>query len=74
MAGNVLEWTYSLYKPYPYTKSDGREAETSAENRAQRGGSWHFTARSVRAAYRVNYKPDSLTDDLGFRLALSGSA
>ncbi|MGH2503652.1 MAG: formylglycine-generating enzyme family protein, partial [Ktedonobacterales bacterium] len=71
MAGNVREWTSSLYKPYPYSESDGREAPDSTENRTLRGGSWNDSARFARAAYRGYYRSDILYTDYGFRLALS---
>ncbi len=57
MSGNVWEWTSSLFKPYPYTSSDGREALSSTDNRAMRGGSWLVGARLARAAFRGRYHP-----------------
>jgi iron(II)-dependent oxidoreductase len=38
MAGQVWEWTTSLYKPYPYDAQDGREDLTVAAARVARGG------------------------------------
>ena len=74
MAGNVWEWTSSLYKPYPYIATDGREDEHSTGNRTLRGGSWVSIARYARAACRDNLRWDNLISDVGFRLALSPSA
>jgi formylglycine-generating enzyme required for sulfatase activity len=74
MAGNVWEWTHSLYKPYPYTVGDGREIENSTENRVLHGGSWLGNQRDARAAFRISDRPDYLFDSYGFRLSLSSSA
>ena len=75
MAGNVWEWTHSLYKPYPYTASDGREVGNSTGNRTRRGGSWSYNAINARAAFRINGWPVNLDNYIGVRLALAaGSA
>jgi formylglycine-generating enzyme required for sulfatase activity len=76
MAGNVWEWTSSVFKPYPYKQDDGREDLDSVEHRTLRGGSWHNDASVARAAYRVVNRPvdgpvDRYLNHYGFRLALS---
>ena len=71
MAGNVWEWTSAVYKPYPYTASDGREQAESTENRALRGGSWSFSAVAARTACRYHFHLDLLVDVVGFRLAVA---
>ena len=77
MAGNVWEWTSSLYKHYKYIESDGREDQNSTDNRMLRGGSWFGNAWVARAAYRGLILPAFVDDFVGFRLAvasLAGSA
>ncbi|MBU6361523.1 MAG: SUMF1/EgtB/PvdO family nonheme iron enzyme [Chloroflexi bacterium] len=44
MAGNVWQWTNSLYKPYPYNANDGRENSSDTGGRVVRGGSFNFNA------------------------------
>jgi formylglycine-generating enzyme required for sulfatase activity len=67
MAGNVWEWTSSLYKPYPYRPDDGREDPIAEGPRVLRGGSWDLTAVYARSAYRLYDPPDSRYAFLGFR-------
>jgi len=38
MAGQVWEWTRSIYKPYPYNPKDGREEPASTDTVVARGG------------------------------------
>ena len=82
MAGNVWEWTNSLWgadfqKPqfgYPYNPHDGRET-TDAPNtimRIARGGSWNRIDPDVRCAYRVYYHPWLRYNVIGFRVVSAG--
>lgn len=72
MAGNVWEWTSSLYKPYPYDAKDGREDMASRGGRVNRGGSFSFAPHLARTTSRATaghiYRRFR---DLGFRCARS---
>ena len=74
MAGNVSECTSSLYDPYPYQASDGREDPAARGARVVRGGSWYHSQASVRCA---NREPEDLGGDynirLGFRCRVSST-
>ena len=69
MAGNVWEWTSSLYKPYPYKADDDREDPEAKGARVLRGGSWLFSAEGARASNRGRGAPDGRYDYIGFRCA-----
>ena len=74
MAGNVWEWTRSLYKEYPYDPKDGRENLEDKEGyRVFRGGSFHLVVENyVRCAPRYGlHVPDLADDGGGFRVVLS---
>jgi len=71
MAGNVQEWTSSLYQDYPYKADDGRE-ETNLGVRVVRGGSFGNVAQNVRCAYRDWNIPNDRYDSLGFRVVSPG--
>jgi len=71
MAGNVVEWTSSLYQPYPYDAVDGREDLSSSDDRVLRGGSWSNYVYVVRSANRNWYVPSDSNGSFGFRCARS---
>lgn len=67
MAGNVCEWTSSMYKPYPYTTDDERENPNAEWLRVLRGGSWYGRAGGALSAARGYGTPALRDADFGFR-------
>jgi len=89
MAGNVWEWTNSLYGlwnnkeskigryfSYPYNESDGRERIEVSDIeaiRVLRGGAFYNNQLSARCAYRIVRNPNDMYDDYGFRVVVAPS-
>ncbi len=73
MAGNVFEWTSSVYKDYPYRIDDGREIPDAGDELrvASRGGAFGFSAGRMRCALRFGYFPKVGCDYIGFRVCTS---
>jgi formylglycine-generating enzyme required for sulfatase activity/energy-coupling factor transporter ATP-binding protein EcfA2 len=81
MAGNVWEWTRSLWgedweKPdfgYPYDSEDGRENLEAGQEvcRVLRGGAFDIGAWGVRCAFRVRDYPSSRYRYSGFRVMVA---
>jgi len=66
-AGNVYDWTSSLYLPYPYDPAQSEKTESDGE-RVVRGGSWYLIRLNARCAYRYRSVPDNFYNNIGFRL------
>ncbi|MCJ7432960.1 MAG: bifunctional serine/threonine-protein kinase/formylglycine-generating enzyme family protein [Anaerolineales bacterium] len=74
MAGNVWEWTSTLFRQYPYNATDGREDPDASGKRMARGGSWHeFGGNSgnVRTDTRLKLEPGYYGAYVGFRCAVT---
>jgi iron(II)-dependent oxidoreductase len=52
MAGQVWEWTTSIYQPYPYQPEDGREQISATAPRVARGGSSSSSATGLTSTSR----------------------
>jgi formylglycine-generating enzyme required for sulfatase activity len=68
MAGNVLEWTCSLYDKSSPTPAQRCEEPAADRPFVVRGGSWNDEPRNVRSAERHRNQPDFQDYSLGFRL------
>jgi formylglycine-generating enzyme required for sulfatase activity len=82
MAGNVFEWTRSLWGKdmfgtpdfnYPYRLDGERQNLEAAPNvaRVLRGGSWYYYAGYARCAFRLRFVPVNRFWSFGFRLVAS---
>jgi formylglycine-generating enzyme required for sulfatase activity len=67
-AGNIWEWTSTVFRPYPYEDEDGREDKHSAERRVLRGGSWYSFESQCRSTFRDVTIPDLFSYYVGFRV------
>lgn len=71
LIGNVEEWCSTLYRPYPYDATDGRENQEIDGLRVTRGGSWYDNRVSVRCHYDGGRKLTGRIFNFGFRIAES---
>ena len=71
LAGNVWEWTHSLFQAYPHDAKDGREESAASGNRALRGGGWSNLQGNARASSRLSNHPDYLFNEVGFRVLVA---
>ncbi len=81
MAGNVWEWTRSLWGEkignpdftYPYNPKDGRENLKAGDEtlRVLRGGAFDDGRTFARCAYRVDFSPFGGWGRYGFRVVVS---
>jgi formylglycine-generating enzyme required for sulfatase activity len=78
LAGNLAEWTKSLYWSYPYDPADGHEDPDAEGERVTRGGDYVFDTTPERLTTffrsRVSRAPQSGHRHIGFRCATSVGA
>jgi formylglycine-generating enzyme required for sulfatase activity len=68
-AGNVWEWTCSVYEENYEGAEQKCVSKDHADPRVLRGGSWDYGRHGVRAANRDRDAPATRYGDGGFRLA-----
>lgn len=76
MVGNVMEYTQSLYRRYPYDSKDGREVLTTSGSHVRRGGGFMETRENNRISARlvdVRKERDYRDAFTGFRVVLSSA-
>ena len=76
LIGSLAEWTASLYRPYPYVPTDGREDPRAPGERVTRGGdyNWDNTPDRLNAVFRTgaSRNPTAGHHHIGFRCARDG--
>jgi len=70
MHGNVWEWVEDWYSDSYYRQSATTDptGPSSGRYRVYRGGSWNYSARFLRSAFRYYYSPGERFLNIGFRL------
>jgi sulfatase modifying factor 1 len=73
MSGNVWEWVQDIYSSAAYYSHDRKNPlyTSSGAGHVFRGGSWQYSPRGVRAAFRNHRTPAFIIrhHNIGFRLA-----
>ena len=70
MSGNVWEWCRNSYGDYTESSKIDPEGPLIDSDRVLRGGSWSSNAINFRVSRRISQDPDSVSNNIGFRLIL----
>jgi len=70
MSGNMCEWCWDWFSPYPSVNETDPAGPAAGEDytRVARGGSWDDTPDYARSAFRHDEFPDNRYSFLGFRV------
>ena len=68
MFGNVLEWMWDWYGPYPSGEARDPTGPSTGTRRARRGCSWFTAGQGIRSSVRYNDWPDGRCNHVGLRL------
>lgn len=68
MHGNVGEWCFDYYGPYPDGQQTNPSGAESGTRRISRGGGWNDFAKHIRSAYRASSPADRSSAAIGIRL------
>ena len=68
MHGNVGEWCWDIYAPYPKGAATNPTGPESGTRRVNRGGGWNDFAKNIRSAYRAAAPQERGMYNVGFRL------
>ena len=71
MLGNVWEWTWDGYGPYPKELTKNPKGTDLSGYRVMRGGTWAKGEDKARISDRANFHPAFRMDVTGFRLVRS---
>ncbi len=71
MSGNVREWVWDWYGPYPQSNVIGPTGVHNGDAHVYRSGSWANAAHDTRVADRGAKEPGTIWHQQGFRIARS---
>jgi len=71
MNGNVYEWMWDWYGPYPSIAETDPAGPSEGTTRVRRGGCRNCQAWYVTATFRNGFNPEARTGGIGLRLARS---